>query len=962
MKKLKRGDKRMKKKILLSQVLIFLVLIQLCQPIFAMNIFVRKIDGTNITVAVEPTDTIQNVKGIVQVAEAIPFEQQRLTFANVELNNNLTLADYNIPNNATLHLIRFIIKPASWAEVVNGSSEAWTLNEGNSLDLTHVDLPADASGKRIIINGKNVSIVGMDSKTFEQLSIEISGGANVTIENLKIDNTTGGKSPISATDNNIGNTLTLVGTNWVKAQIFNAGVRVGAGTALTIEGSLSDSLTAIGQDIGAGIGGSGTGVELVGEAGGQITIDGGTIIASSDNGGAGIGGCGGSGPGGIGGASGTITINGGHVTATGGNGGAGIGGGGGNNTGGAAQMIAISTATIFATGGFGGAGIGGGGGNVLGGVGGIINILSGNITALGGGESSGIGGGGSFTTVGAGATLNIDASATVKAASTTNVTAMQPAISFIGGTIQSKIVMANYAVLQPANTTAQVYVKLSNALIDSYTPTIGYESIAFTVPNSDNYAIKSNGISQKHNVGPSTAFVINSNGLTVFNGLEEGTALNIIPETPVLEEVSVESTLPDNPLSEIYLNGNILKARFIITTKNADKTVTTLTIDDQELGKMLEAEENNATVNISMATDADLQIVALNGQTIKNMGNKEAVLEFKTESVTFALPAKEINIDEISRQFGRDATLKDIQVIIEIVKASKDTEILVENVAKKAGFNVVVPAVSINVRCIYRDKSIEITKFNNYFERTIPLPEDVDPSKITTGVIIDPDGTVRHVPTKISIIDGKYFAIINSLTNDLYSIIWNPSEFKDVENHWAKETVNDMGSRKVLSGAGDALFAPDREITRAEFAAIVVKGLGLKPGTGNNRFSDVKTSDGYVAYIETADAYGIISGYDSEHFGPTDLITREQAMAMIANAMKITGLKVELNTDEVDRILAAFGDTNQSSIWSKESMAMCIKADIVSGKSALKLAPKDNITRAEVAEIIRSLLRESDLI
>ncbi|WP_379135177.1 S-layer homology domain-containing protein, partial [Paenibacillus sp. sgz500958] len=108
--------------------------------------------------------------------------------------------------------------------------------------------------------------------------------------------------------------------------------------------------------------------------------------------------------------------------------------------------------------------------------------------------------------------------------------------------------------------------------------------------------------------------------------------------------------------------------------------------------------------------------------------------------------------------------------------------------------------------------------------------------------------------------------------------------------------------------------------------------------------------------------YGIISGYGNGTFGPMDKITREQAMTIINKAMTITGLHVEVKANEAEALLAAFGDAQQSSTWSKESMAACIKAGIVSGMSDFKLAPKDRITRAEVAVIVRRLLQKSNLI
>ena len=136
----------------------------------------------------------------------------------------------------------------------------------------------------------------------------------------------------------------------------------------------------------------------------------------------------------------------------------------------------------------------------------------------------------------------------------------------------------------------------------------------------------------------------------------------------------------------------------------------------------------------------------------------------------------------------------------------------------------------------------------------------------------------------------------------------------------------------------------------------------MRPGTGKDTLTDVMMGSWYYDAVSIACEYGIIYGYEYGKFGPDDSITREQAMAIIARAMEITGLKVELADGEADRLLGGFTDAGSAAEYAKANIAACVKAGIVSGRSEKQIAPKDNITRAEVAVIVQKLLRNSKLI
>ncbi|MFF2889280.1 DUF4073 domain-containing protein, partial [Paenibacillus sp. NPDC057967] len=412
----------------------------------------------------------------------------------------------------------------------------------------------------------------------------------------------------------------------------------------------------------------------------------------------------------------------------------------------------------------------------------------------------------------------------------------------------------------------------------------------------------------------------------------------------------------------VLINGKAEEIGFATTTTVDNRQVTTITIDQKKLEARIAAEGQGAVVTLTVTTKVDVLVIELNGQMIKNMKHHQAVLEIKTGTTTYTLPAHQINIDALSDQVGKSVALQDIKVKIEIAAPTAAMVNVVENAAQKGNFTIVAPPVSFTIKGTYGDRTITIENFDAYVERTIAIPDGVDPNRITTGVVVDPDGTVRHVPTKVIKKDGKNVAIINSLTNSTYALVGHPIEFDDVVNHWSKTAVNDMGSRMVIDGTGKGQFSPDRNITRAEFAAILVRGLGLKLESRDSVFTDVNSSDWFNSYINTAYAYNLINGYADGSFGPNDNITREQAMTMIAKAMTITNLKAGLPVQSVEITLHPYADVAKDSEWAISSMADSVLSGIVTGRTRTELAPKSFMTRAEVAMIIQRLLEKSNLI
>ena len=138
---------------------------------------------------------------------------------------------------------------------------------------------------------------------------------------------------------------------------------------------------------------------------------------------------------------------------------------------------------------------------------------------------------------------------------------------------------------------------------------------------------------------------------------------------------------------------------------------------------------------------------------------------------------------------------------------------------------------------------------------------------------------------------------------------------KDIENHWAKESISQWMDRGVVRGKENHLFAPNQQITRAEWVSMINRIFQYQKN-GETSFPDVSISKWYYEDIVAATANGYITGYEDGTFKPDGIITRAEAAVTLSRILNLKGTSV-----------TAFKDDMYIEQWSKEAVSAAAEKD-----------------------------------
>jgi hypothetical protein len=367
------------------------------------------------------------------------------------------------------------------------------------------------------------------------------------------------------------------------------------------------------------------------------------------------------------------------------------------------------------------------------------------------------------------------------------------------------------------------------------------------------------------------------------------------------------------------------------------------------------------TITLSISSNT----FSLNGNIIQQIKSSSKNLEITLNSIKFLIPPGAINIasnltatisatalDSSAAASSLQNRATGQQLLGSVYELNCGTEASVTGLNLQQAVIVTLSYSAANTTGINED-SLDVYYYNEKTKTWNPM----------NGTVDKDNNTITFATTHFS----KYAIMTKVEGNPATDIKTEPKpkteqtsptttstttgaeKFTDLTGHWAAAEIGLAVKLGIASGMSPTEFAPDQNITRAQFATLLTRALGLKDTTSiQSRFSDVTTDAWYFNSVNSAAEAGLVSGYSPTTFGPNDLITREQMAVMISNAL--TYKNKQVNSSNL--VLKKFQDRGQISSWAVPGVSVAANLKIITGRSADTIAPRHNATRAEGTAMI----------
>ncbi|BBH24446.1 hypothetical protein Back11_57910 [Paenibacillus baekrokdamisoli] len=227
--------------------------------------------------------------------------------------------------------------------------------------------------------------------------------------------------------------------------------------------------------------------------------------------------------------------------------------------------------------------------------------------------------------------------------------------------------------------------------------------------------------------------------------------------------------------------------------------------------------------------------------------------------------------------------------------------------------------------------------------------ERTNPERLTFWQIKE-DGTAAPV------VSGRYDKVSGEMTFathhfSRYAVVSVAKTFGDLERFgWAQQAIEALASKGAINGTAVKTFSPEQQITRADAIVMIMRVLDLHAERSKD-FKDVLPGAYYYEDVNEARTLGVVQGQGGNQFNPMSLVSRQEMMIMLHNAMKAAGLQTAAGSKEA---LMSYKDSAAIAKYAEDSVSSMLVEGLFQGNNGY-LKPASPLTRAEAAVVLYRL-------
>ncbi|MCR8642794.1 S-layer homology domain-containing protein [Paenibacillus sp. N1-5-1-14] len=279
--------------------------------------------------------------------------------------------------------------------------------------------------------------------------------------------------------------------------------------------------------------------------------------------------------------------------------------------------------------------------------------------------------------------------------------------------------------------------------------------------------------------------------------------------------------------------------------------------------------------------------------------------------------------------------------------------------SKLPGTKVLSTPISYEVNVVNGSTSTPLdVPAQTFVKRSFNIAGNIDTNNV--GVLYLSGGEVNGVPATITKnTDGTKTVTVSRPGFSVYALATRSVQFTDIDTSWAKSRIEGLANRFLLFGTSDTTFSPTKDVTRAEFAAMLTRALGLQ-AKGNTKFTDIASTDWFSGAVAAASNAGLISGVGGDKFDPNAVISRQDLAVMVARALKLLNVSTKSLPGNVP-----YGDQSSIESYAQDSIKTLTDNGLISGvksDEATLFLPTATTTREAAASVIYFLLQKGNLI